>query len=30
MADLMPWYLWLMGPDSREVRGQVIECAAKT
>lgn len=27
MADLMPWYLWLMGPDSREVRGQVIECA---
>ena len=29
MADLMPWYLWLMGPDSREVRGQVIECAGK-
>ncbi len=27
MADLMPWYLWLMGPDSREVRGQVIACA---
>lgn len=27
--DLMPWYLWLMGPDSREVRGQIIECAAK-
>ncbi len=26
MADLMPWYLWLMGPDSREMRGQVIEC----
>lgn len=28
-ADLMPWYLWLMGPDSREVRGQIIECAGK-
>ncbi len=27
-ADLMPWYLWLMGPDSRETRGQVIECRA--
>jgi NAD(P)-dependent dehydrogenase (short-subunit alcohol dehydrogenase family) len=27
--DLMPWYLWLMGPDSREVRGQIIECAKK-
>lgn len=26
-ADLMPWYLWLMGPESREVRGQIIECA---
>lgn len=26
--DLMPWYLWLMGPDSRETRGQVIECRA--
>jgi NAD(P)-dependent dehydrogenase (short-subunit alcohol dehydrogenase family) len=25
--DLMPWYVWLMGPDSREVRGQIIECA---
>jgi NAD(P)-dependent dehydrogenase (short-subunit alcohol dehydrogenase family) len=25
--DLMPWYLWLVGPDSREVRGQIIECA---
>jgi NAD(P)-dependent dehydrogenase (short-subunit alcohol dehydrogenase family) len=24
--DLMPWYIWLMGPDSREVRGQIIEC----
>jgi len=24
--DLMPWYLWLMGPDSRETRGQIIEC----
>ena len=29
MAELMPWYLWLMGPDSREVRGQIIECAKK-
>ena len=26
--DIMPWYLWLMGPDSRETRGQVIECRA--
>lgn len=26
MPELMPWYLWLMGPDSREVRGQIIEC----
>jgi NAD(P)-dependent dehydrogenase (short-subunit alcohol dehydrogenase family) len=25
-GDLMPWYLWLMGPDSRETRGQIIEC----
>lgn len=24
--DLMQWYLWLMGPDSRQVRGQVIDC----
>lgn len=24
--DLLPWYLWLMGPDSRQVRGQVINC----
>ena len=24
--DLMPWYLWLMGPDSRDTRGQIIEC----
>jgi len=24
--DLMPWYLWLMGSDSRETRGQIIEC----
>lgn len=28
-ADLMPWYVWLMGPDSRKVRGHVIECAKK-
>lgn len=27
--DLMPWYLWLMGPESREVRGRIIECAKK-
>ncbi len=27
MSDLMPWYLWLMGPESREVRGQIVECA---
>lgn len=25
-ADLLPWYLWLMGPDSRDVRGKTIEC----
>jgi NAD(P)-dependent dehydrogenase (short-subunit alcohol dehydrogenase family) len=24
--DLMPWYLYLMGEDSRMVRGQIIEC----
>lgn len=24
--DLMPWYLYLMGEDSRAVRGQIIEC----
>lgn len=24
--DLMPWYLYLMGTDSRAVRGQIIEC----
>lgn len=24
--DLMPWYLYLMGEDSREVRGQIVEC----
>lgn len=29
MHDLIPWYLWLMGPDSREVRGQIIECVKK-
>ncbi|MBT9590998.1 MAG: SDR family NAD(P)-dependent oxidoreductase [Thiobacillus sp.] len=23
---LMPWYLYLMGEDSRSVRGQIIEC----
>ncbi|MGV8991433.1 MAG: SDR family NAD(P)-dependent oxidoreductase [Thiobacillus sp.] len=23
---LMPWYLYLMGDDSRSVRGQIIEC----
>lgn len=26
-ADLLPWYLWLMGPDSRDIRGKTIECA---
>lgn len=26
-SDLMPWYVWLMGPDSREVRGKTIECS---
>jgi len=25
---LMPWYLYLMGEDSRALRGQVIECQA--
>lgn len=25
--DLIPWYLYLMGPDSVSVRGQIIECA---
>lgn len=25
--DLMPWYLYLMGPDSHSVRGQIVECA---
>lgn len=28
-ADLLPWYLWLMGPDSRDVRGRVVNCAAR-
>ena len=28
LRDLMPWYVWLMGSDSREVRGRVIECAS--
>lgn len=26
--DLMPWYLYLMGLDSRSVRGQIVECQA--
>lgn len=26
--DLMPWYLYLMGMDSRSVRGQIMECQA--
>ena len=26
-ADILPWYLWLIGPDSRDVRGKTIECA---
>ncbi len=26
--DLMPWYLYLMGTDSRSVRGQIVECQA--
>lgn len=26
--DLMPWYLYLMGEDSRAVRGQIVECQA--
>jgi NAD(P)-dependent dehydrogenase (short-subunit alcohol dehydrogenase family) len=25
-ADLMPWYLYLMGEDSRTVQGRIIEC----
>ncbi len=25
---LMPWYLYLLGEDSRAVRGQIIECQA--
>lgn len=24
--DVMPWYLYLMGEDSRAVRGQTVEC----
>lgn len=24
--DLMPWYLYLMGGDSRALRGQIVEC----
>lgn len=26
--DLMPWYLYLMGPDSQATRGQIVECQA--
>ena len=26
IETLMPWYLYLMGDDSRAVRGQIIEC----
>jgi NAD(P)-dependent dehydrogenase (short-subunit alcohol dehydrogenase family) len=26
--DLMPWYLYLMGPDSQAMRGQIVECQA--
>jgi NAD(P)-dependent dehydrogenase (short-subunit alcohol dehydrogenase family) len=26
MDNLMPWYLYLMGADSRTVRGQIVEC----
>lgn len=25
-SDLMPTYVWLMGPDSRDMRGQIIDC----
>lgn len=28
-ADLLPWYLWLMGPDSRDIRGKTIECVVE-
>ena len=28
VEDMMPWYLYLMGEDSRAVRGQIIECQA--
>jgi NAD(P)-dependent dehydrogenase (short-subunit alcohol dehydrogenase family) len=24
--DLMPWYLYLMGADSRTLRGQIVQC----
>jgi len=24
--DLIPWYLYLMGADSRAIRGQIVEC----
>jgi NAD(P)-dependent dehydrogenase (short-subunit alcohol dehydrogenase family) len=27
MRDLMPWYTWLMGPDSASVHGEIITCA---
>jgi NAD(P)-dependent dehydrogenase (short-subunit alcohol dehydrogenase family) len=26
-ADLMPWYLYLMGPDSRGITGKVFDCS---
>lgn len=26
--DLMPCYLYLMGPDSRSIRGRIVECQA--
>lgn len=28
-ADLMPLYLWLMGPDARQVRGQSLDAQPK-
>ena len=27
-ADLMPFYLYLMGDDSLDIRGRIVECAA--
>lgn len=26
-SELLPWYLWLMSADSRDVRGQTVECS---